>query len=75
MTTTKPSKIKWERYKEAPIPDYHSTDGRWRIYKGHLGWCLQDRRSPDHPEPIYYLTTMADAKHAASFIIQGELGQ
>ena len=69
-------KIQYKRDKYAPIPDYHSTDGRWRIYKAwHSNWRLQDRTSPDHPDPILYAGKMAECKAEAirlTHIQQGE---
>lgn len=56
-------KIKWEKVKHAPIPDYNSTDNRWRIFRSrHRGWCLQDRHDPNHPEPVCYPATLAAGK-------------
>lgn len=66
MTT---KKLKWEKLKHAPIPDYNSTDNRWRIFRStHRGcWCLQDRHSPNHPEPVSYHATLVSAKGEATY--------
>ena len=59
--------IKWEKNAHAPIPDYNSADGRWRIFKStpRRCWCLQDRHDPIHPEPIYFTYSLADTKAEA----------
>jgi len=61
--------IKWEKYTEAPIPDYHDRAGRFRIYKSQGFWKLQDRQSPDHPEPIIWAETFAQAKEEATYLL------
>ena len=61
-------KLKWERNTYAPIPDYNSTDNRWRIYRHMPGdWRLQDRNSPNHPTPILYTFSLAQAKAEAEY--------
>ena len=60
-------KIKWERYKRAPIPDYNDKAGRFRIYKANGFWKLQDRHSPSHPEPIAWCDTFRIAKAEAVY--------
>ena len=70
---SKVNSIKWEKNKYAPIPDYSSTDRRWRIFKSqHRGWCLQDRCNQNHPEPILFTGTMRDAKSAAMGLVGRE---
>ncbi len=60
-------KLKWEKVKHAPIPDFHDRAGRFRIYKSQGFWKLQDRQSPNHPEPILWAETMHDAKAEAIY--------
>ena len=57
---------KWTRYKDAPIPDYTSEDGRFRLFKsGAVGWHLQDRKSPKHPKPVFYPFSLKNGKEEA----------
>ena len=57
-------KLEWRKDSGAPIPDYHCTSGRFRIYRRD-GWKLQDNTSPTHPEPVLCTFSLADAKQAA----------
>jgi hypothetical protein len=45
MNNTTQTEIKFLRDKHAPIPDYHSECGRWRIYQSSTtkNWIVQDR--------------------------------
>ena len=53
--------VKWHRNKEAPIPDYVSEDGRWRIFKKtRVGWCVQEwNKSIDI---LFYTFSLKSAK-------------
>ncbi len=67
------NKIKWVRDTNAPFPSYYDQAGRFRIYRPQAGeWKLQDRHSPNHPDPILYTYSMADAKVEANSILKGE---
>ena len=57
-------KLEWRKNRGAPIPDYYCASGRFRIYR-RGSWKLQDNTSPDHPEPVLYADTLAEAKQAA----------
>lgn len=53
--------VKWRRIKEAPIPDYLSEDGRWRIFKKtRVGWCVQEWNKSI--EILFYAASFKDAK-------------
>lgn len=68
--------IKWDKDPTAPIPDYHDRAGRFRVYRSGNGlWKLQDRQSPNHPEPILWADTMRDAKEAALSVLAREKEQ
>ncbi len=59
-------RLEWRKDPYAPIPDYHCTAGRFRIYRhAREDWKLQDNTSPDHPEPVLNTFSFADAKQAA----------
>lgn len=64
--------LKWKRDTDAPIPNYYSLDGRFRIYRStNLEcWVLQDYMTGINPktlsyEPVFYGDSLADAKKEA----------
>lgn len=66
--------MKWQKDRHAPIPDYHSTNGRWRAYRSTCDqcWILQDKTIPlpsawpDNPRNVAYVGSLAEAKTEAA---------